>query len=207
MVATVPGVAAGFGALRDHEVAAGLDRGDRVAHLAAHARDEHVAVVQSFDDVARDAEPGDEQRRAAGHDLCASASMRSGSAASRSTPNGLSVAASTATISSIELLGLHGRRHRACRSRPRPIPRRPARWYETPPIPASITGCSMPSISVSRVLMRPSLQAVPTASITVDFGPLDNHGRIRHGAAAAPRRAPRLLHWSASSWAATPTCR
>ena len=63
------GVAAGFGALRDHEVAARFDRGDRVAHLAAHARDEHVAVVQDLDDVARHAEPGDEQRRAAGHDL------------------------------------------------------------------------------------------------------------------------------------------
>ena len=30
-----------------------------------------------------------------------------------------------------------------------------SRWYETPPIPASITGCSIPSISVSRVLHRP----------------------------------------------------
>ena len=36
------GVATGFGALRDHEVAAGLDRGDRVTHLAAHARDDHT---------------------------------------------------------------------------------------------------------------------------------------------------------------------
>ena len=42
------GVTAGFGALRDHEVAAGFDRGDRVPHLAAHARDEHVAVVQDL---------------------------------------------------------------------------------------------------------------------------------------------------------------
>ena len=63
------GVAARFGALRDHEVAPGLDRRDRVAHLAAHARDEHVAVVEDLHDVARHAEPGDEQRRAAGHDL------------------------------------------------------------------------------------------------------------------------------------------
>ena len=59
------GVATRFGALRDHEVASGFDRGDRVPHLAAHARDEHVAVVQDLDDVARHAEPGDEQRRAA----------------------------------------------------------------------------------------------------------------------------------------------
>ena len=58
-----------LGALRDHEVAAGLDRGDRVAHLAAHRRDEHVAVVQHLDDLARHAEPGDEQRRATLHDL------------------------------------------------------------------------------------------------------------------------------------------
>ena len=63
------GVAARLGALRDHEVAAGFDRGDRVAHLAAHRRDEHVAVVQHLDDLARHAEPGDEQRRAALHDL------------------------------------------------------------------------------------------------------------------------------------------
>ena len=62
-------VTARLGALRDHEVAAGLDRRDRVAHLAAHARDEHVAVVQHLDDVARHAEPGDEQRRAAFDDL------------------------------------------------------------------------------------------------------------------------------------------
>ena len=58
-----------LGALRDDEVATGLDRGDRVAHLAAHARDEDVAVVQHLDHVARNTEPGDEQRRTALDDL------------------------------------------------------------------------------------------------------------------------------------------
>ncbi len=41
----VSGVAARLGALRDDDVAPGLDRGDRVAHLAAHDRDEHVVLV------------------------------------------------------------------------------------------------------------------------------------------------------------------
>ena len=40
-----------------------------MANLAAHARDEHVAVVQHLHDVARYAEPGDEQRGAAFDDL------------------------------------------------------------------------------------------------------------------------------------------
>ena len=56
------GVAAGLGALGDDDVAAGLDRGDGVADLAAHVHHEHVAPVAQVDDVARDAEPGDEHR-------------------------------------------------------------------------------------------------------------------------------------------------
>ena len=58
-----------LGALRDHEVAARFDRRDRVAHLAAHAGDEDVAVVQDLDDVARNTQARNEQRRPAGHDL------------------------------------------------------------------------------------------------------------------------------------------
>jgi predicted lysophospholipase L1 biosynthesis ABC-type transport system permease subunit len=58
------GVAAGLGALRDHQIAAGFHRGDRVAHLPAHARHEHAAVVAHRDDVARYTESGDEHRRA-----------------------------------------------------------------------------------------------------------------------------------------------
>ena len=56
------GVAAGLGALGHDEVAAGLDRGDGVADLAAHDDDEHVVVVAQVDDVAGDAEAGDEHR-------------------------------------------------------------------------------------------------------------------------------------------------
>ena len=61
-----PGVAAGLGALGDDEVAAGFDRGDGVAHLAAHVDDEHVAVVAALDHVAGHAEGGDEHRHALG---------------------------------------------------------------------------------------------------------------------------------------------
>ena len=57
-----PGVAAGLGALGDDEIAAGLDRGDRVAHLAAHVDHDDVVVVAELDDLARHAEGGDEHR-------------------------------------------------------------------------------------------------------------------------------------------------
>ena len=60
IVATVPGVTAGLGALGDDEVAAALDRGDRVADLAAHAADQHVVVVEEVDGVAGHAEAGHE---------------------------------------------------------------------------------------------------------------------------------------------------
>ena len=109
------GVAAGFGALRDHEVAAGFDRGDRVAHLAAHARDEHVAVVQHLEHVARHAEA---RRRTASRrrstTFDASSSMRSGNAARRSTPNGLVGELAHMDDLVFHLLGRHrGRAERA----------------------------------------------------------------------------------------------
>ena len=56
------GVAAGLGALGDDDVAAGLDRRDGVAHLAAHAHDEDVAAVAEVDHVTGHAEAGDEHR-------------------------------------------------------------------------------------------------------------------------------------------------
>src|SRR3954452_24270724 len=104
--------------------------------------------------------------------LCASSTIRSGSAARRSTPKGLSVSLRTPSISSS-----------SCSddivAAPR-VPNPPAsdtaattRWYETPPIPASMTGCSMPSISVSRVRMRQvsiSLTAVGNPRVGVIMG-------------------------------------
>ena len=62
-------MAAGLGALGDDEVAAAGDGSDGVAHLAAHRRDDHPGVVQRVDDVAWDAEPGDEQCGAAIDDV------------------------------------------------------------------------------------------------------------------------------------------
>ena len=63
------GVAAGLGALGDDDVAAGLDRGDGVADLAAHVDDEHVAAVAEVDDVTGHAETGDEHRAATVDDV------------------------------------------------------------------------------------------------------------------------------------------
>ena len=62
------GVSTRFRALGDDEIAAGFDRRDRVTHLPAHARDENVPVMEDLDDVARNAEAGDEERCAALHD-------------------------------------------------------------------------------------------------------------------------------------------
>ena len=79
-------------------------------------------------------------------------SMSWGAAVSRSTPNGLAVAARTAAISPF-----------ICSWPMVDAPRQPnppasdtaltSRWYDTPPMPASITGCSTSRISVSRVRM------------------------------------------------------
>ena len=61
----LPGVTAGLGALRDDDVASRLDGCGRVAHLAAHARDEDVVRVTQIDHVARHTEAGDEDASAA----------------------------------------------------------------------------------------------------------------------------------------------
>ena len=58
------GVTTGLGALRDDDVATGLDRGDRVADLPAHRQHEHRVLVAERDHVARHAEAGGEHRRA-----------------------------------------------------------------------------------------------------------------------------------------------
>ena len=79
---------------------------------------------------------------------------RSGIAVSRSTPSGLSVSAFaariSATISSPDIVDAP--------KHPNPPASDTAATsaeYETPPMPASITGCSMPRTSVSRVCMEP----------------------------------------------------
>jgi hypothetical protein len=59
-----PRVAAGLGALRDDDVAAGLDRTAGVVDLPAHVHDEHAVAVAELHDVTRYAEAGDEDRRA-----------------------------------------------------------------------------------------------------------------------------------------------
>ena len=96
-------------------------------------------------------------------------SMSPGMAVSRSTPNGLSVALRTAAISA------------TIRSVPMvEAPRQPkppasdtavtSGAYDTPPMPASITGCSIPRTSVSRVFMAspPSDAVGRLPRITVD---------------------------------------
>ena len=80
------------------------------------------------------------------------AAMSPGAAVSRSTPKGLSVSSRTLAISS-----------RICSAPMVEAPMHPnppasltaatRRWYDTPPIPASITGCSTCRTSVSRVRM------------------------------------------------------
>jgi hypothetical protein len=85
------------------------------------------------------------------------ATMSWGAAVSRSTPNGLAVSSRTLAISSTIW---------SCAMVDAPMqPNPPAsltaatsRWYETPPMPASITGCSTSSTSVSRVRMGPVYQ-------------------------------------------------
>src|SRR3974390_556866 len=93
--------------------------------------------------------------------LCASSTMRAGTAARRSTPNGFVVSLRPALTSDTGALD-------PIVAAPR-VPKPPASetaattvWYETPPMPASITGCSMPSISVSRVCIRPAPSSFPS---------------------------------------------
>ncbi len=85
--------------------------------------------------------------------MCAtSAIIRSGSAASRSTPNGASVSRRTAAISWI----ICSDSIAAAPSVPIPpasLTAATSRWYDTPPIPANITGCSIRSRSVNLVRM------------------------------------------------------
>ena len=63
------GVPPGLGALGHDDVAARLDGGDGVAHLAAHVDHDQVALVAEVDHVAGHAEPGHEDGAAAVRDL------------------------------------------------------------------------------------------------------------------------------------------
>ena len=62
------GVPTALGALGNHDVAAGLDRGLGVAHLPAHVGDEDARRMALVDHLAGDAEPGDEERCPTGDD-------------------------------------------------------------------------------------------------------------------------------------------
>ena len=76
--------------------------------------------------------------------------MLPGIAVRRSTPNGRSVSSRTATISDTMVAGDIVDAPR----QPKPPASETAAtraWYETPPMPASMTGCSIPRISVSLV--------------------------------------------------------
>ena len=64
----LPGVAAGLGALRDDEVAAGLHGAHGVIDLSAHGDNDHVVAVAQVDHLGRHAQPGDERRRTALND-------------------------------------------------------------------------------------------------------------------------------------------
>ena len=104
------GVATGLGALRDDDVAAGLDRVDRVADLAAHREHQHRVLVAERDHVARHAEARRRTRVAPSRmSSSTSVSSRSGSAVSRSTPSGFVVSAFAARISRDHLVGAHRR--------------------------------------------------------------------------------------------------
>ena len=144
------GVAAGLGALGDDEVAPAGDGADGVADLAAHRADEDVGVVQGVDDSRGTPRPATKIRAPPSMTSWMPRSTCPGIAVSRSTPNGLAVSSRTLAISS----GSSSARIVEAPSVPMPpasLTAATRRWYDTPPIPASMTGCSMSSSSVSRV--------------------------------------------------------
>ena len=62
------GVPARLRPLGDDDVAAGVDRTERVADLAAHVHDHHAVPMAEVDDLRRHPETGDERARALGAD-------------------------------------------------------------------------------------------------------------------------------------------
>ena len=110
----LPGVPACLGALRHHQVAAGLDGAHGVLDLAAHADDDHAVAVAQVDDLGRDAEPRHEGGRTALDDRSSTCSvMPPGIAVRRSTPKGLSVAVAHGGDLGRHLLVAHGGRAEA----------------------------------------------------------------------------------------------
>ena len=95
--------------------------------------------------------------RGEGPFLACIAPRRTDAGSNVSTPKGLSVRALTAAISSTS--------SSVCMVDAPSVPMPPAAetaatswWYETPPIPASMTGCSISRSSVSRVCMPGTLR-------------------------------------------------
>ncbi len=146
------GVSAGLGALRDHDVAPGLDRRNGMAHLAAHVHHQHVVLVTQLDGVAGHAEPGYEHATAVIDDLLHLGEHVAGCRGEQIDTERLAVSAFTASISSTmrSVPIVDAPRH------PKPPASDTAAttwWYDTPPMPASITGCSTSRTSVNRVRM------------------------------------------------------
>ena len=111
--------------------------------------------MAQVDDVAGHAQPGHEDPRPAVDDLAdLGLDLVAGSAVSRSTPKGLSVSgADRGDLVDHDVVAAHGRGAQAAEAAGLADTAATRRWYETPPMPANITGCSMPSVSVRRVRM------------------------------------------------------
>ena len=153
MVATCAGVAAGLGALGHHDVAAGLDGGDGVADLAAHVHDQHVAGVAELDDVAGDAEPGDEHPAAAVDDRLDLGLHVTGHGGEQVDAEGLVGERAHGGDLVDHPVEAHGGGAHAAEAAGLADTAATSSWYDTPPMPASITGCSISRMSVSRVRM------------------------------------------------------
>ena len=145
-------MAAGLGALGHHEVAARLDGAHGVVDLAAHVDHQHVGAVALLDDLGGDAQRGHEGGGAAVDDdlhLLRHAAGHGGEQIHRERlVGGLAHGGD---------LGLHdGAAHGARTEATETARLRDGGHqseYETPPMPANMTGCSMPSSSVRRVRM------------------------------------------------------
>ena len=142
-----------LGALGDDQVTTRLDGADRVVDLAAHAHHEHTVPVTEIDDLGRHAQAGHEGRGAAVDDHLDLLSHTARHGREQVDAEGLGpwqlrTAAISDTIVSLPMV--------EAPRQPNPPAAETAAAsseYETPPMPASMTGCSIPSRSVSRVCM------------------------------------------------------
>ena len=146
-----PGVAAGLGSLCDDQVAPGVDRARRACSTFPHMFTTRRPLSwHSSTTSAGTPRPATKTEAPPSMMSCTCAAMSPGIAVRRSTPKGRSVSSRTAAISLTIFVGdiVDAPRH------PNPPASETAAtssWYETPPMPASITGCSIPSDSVSLV--------------------------------------------------------